>query len=500
MNDWGHMVLSYLSACLSVSVVNFHIHHDFLTVGDRDFIFGMHAHLMSHFQMTPRIVTLPYKLLIYANHLSIADKFMRSLVEPQRTPTSRPASQDTEDDWMDGDTDEGSEEEMAGPADGSDVDMRDVTVSEEGKEKQSAINNQDELCKPGVVCDATPTAEPVESEKTFPNSPKDVHINMHEHLKLGDQTASNQEKNESSSRDGCGELSQTQISKTSSEEDELSQTQISKTSSEEDTSYNSIPLHVKYRDVFLKEYLECPPSFRVGFECQVCEYSSKNTYHRNVYAVEHVESVHTNERAKRKEQIRQRTICQFCGKDIVPSKYLKHLRALHPEEAKSVLPNSKEKCKGDEVKKCLYCSKEFDCSVSLDKYNRHINNHMKRRPPRAPKRDPMQCGICGKVLSNKYSYRNHMDAHNNAQPPKYFCDQCPKSFNQYPKYYAHMCFHRFGRRYKCEQCGKGFLHKHHLDNHILSHSDDMPFMCNHCGRQFRMKHHLVAHIKRVHKE
>ena len=63
-NDWGILFLSCLSLCLLVclivclSVVNFNLCYSFLTVRDRDFIFGIHTPLMTPFQMTPRSTTL----------------------------------------------------------------------------------------------------------------------------------------------------------------------------------------------------------------------------------------------------------------------------------------------------------------------------------------------------------------------------------------------------------------------------------------------------------
>ena len=54
---------------LCLSFVNFNICYNFWTVGDRDFIFGMHTHLLMPFQMTPRslicdLLTFVLKIVI----------------------------------------------------------------------------------------------------------------------------------------------------------------------------------------------------------------------------------------------------------------------------------------------------------------------------------------------------------------------------------------------------------------------------------------------------
>ena len=60
----GILFLSYLFVCLFIflSVVNFYFCYNFLTVRERDFIFGMHTSLMTAFQMTTRSMTLTLTL------------------------------------------------------------------------------------------------------------------------------------------------------------------------------------------------------------------------------------------------------------------------------------------------------------------------------------------------------------------------------------------------------------------------------------------------------
>ena len=61
----GILFLSCLSVCLSV--VNFNLRYNFWTVGDRDFIFGMHTPLMMPFPNDTKVndlvtLTLTLKL------------------------------------------------------------------------------------------------------------------------------------------------------------------------------------------------------------------------------------------------------------------------------------------------------------------------------------------------------------------------------------------------------------------------------------------------------
>ena len=52
----GYLVF-VLSVCHSVLKKNFNFNHNFWTIRDRDFIFGMYIELMKPFQMTPKLIT-----------------------------------------------------------------------------------------------------------------------------------------------------------------------------------------------------------------------------------------------------------------------------------------------------------------------------------------------------------------------------------------------------------------------------------------------------------
>ena len=75
-NFWGILFLSCLSVCQSVCLSvcgsvtlwqkNFNLGHNFWTVRDKDFIFGIHTQLMKSFQMIPRSMKLlPWLLPLF---------------------------------------------------------------------------------------------------------------------------------------------------------------------------------------------------------------------------------------------------------------------------------------------------------------------------------------------------------------------------------------------------------------------------------------------------
>ena len=261
-----------------------------------------------------------------------------------------------------------------------------------------------------------------------------------------------------------------------------------------DSQLDKEPLHLRYREDFLKAFLEYG-SFKVGFECTKCEsLCLRGHIFNNVNgALKHVEKVHTMERVQKKSVCENsKVLCNHCGEYISSTYYNRHVQRVHPDAVQDFIPHEKK------WKTCLTCSVVFDCTVRKAEYNKHVL-HCRNHPFKVVrnKNIPRQCDICGKVVR---FLSKHKETHFNDEVPKYFCPDCPKSFTVKANFVNHMRLHKIGRNFKCEQCGKSFVLKHHLKNHMLSHTDEMPFKCSYCGRRFRMKHQLKAHVERIHEK
>ncbi|RXG67190.1 Zinc finger protein 26 [Armadillidium vulgare] len=88
------------------------------------------------------------------------------------------------------------------------------------------------------------------------------------------------------------------------------------------------------------------------------------------------------------------------------------------------------------------------------------------------KKNPLQCGICGLIICNKWNLTLHMRVHNN------------------------------DRRYKCDQCSASFIIAHDLKKHTLAHAGIKPtYKCRFCDKTYTSSHcFLETHEKSFHKK
>lgn len=111
-----------------------------------------------------------------------------------------------------------------------------------------------------------------------------------------------------------------------------------------------------------------------------------------------------------------------------------------------------------------------------------------------------QCGLCGRVLSNKKRLRGHLMQHVTTKPRPYTCPLCEFSFLEYSSLYRHMKGqHKDAKPYLCQTCGKGFALPSELKNHTKEHRDRGGLhMCNQCGKTFAVEGNLQWHYSTVH--
>lgn len=151
--------------------------------------------------------------------------------------------------------------------------------------------------------------------------------------------------------------------------------------------------------------------------------------------------------------------CEYCHKEFSdPVKLICHRRNKHPESEDSA--NAKYSC--------AECGMKF---VVRGNFVRHLRVHERMRDARPA------CGVCGKILANKYSLATHMRTHSKESYNK--CDICDKAFVSKYTLTDHMRrIHEecgTGRDKVCEICGRSFFTKAELNYHTKSHTGERPY-------------------------
>ena len=112
------------------------------------------------------------------------------------------------------------------------------------------------------------------------------------------------------------------------------------------------------------------------------------------------------------------------------------------------------------------------------------------------------CDTCGQALSTRHGLRMHKLVHKD-ESKSIACSRCEKSFRHLSTYRKHIArVHEFApeKRLKCNCCGKMFNHMEGLKRHMKKfHSDEKPqYQCDLCPLAFVFNYDLNKHKKRVH--
>uniref|UniRef100_A0A1B0CR93 Putative c2h2-type zn-finger protein n=1 Tax=Lutzomyia longipalpis TaxID=7200 RepID=A0A1B0CR93_LUTLO len=162
-------------------------------------------------------------------------------------------------------------------------------------------------------------------------------------------------------------------------------------------------------------------------------------------------------------------ICNMCGKKFKhTTPYKKHM-AIHHKPKKHDRPH-----------KCANCGKSFPDELTL-------KNHAL-----AHEKSPFLCPICGKIVQQLPSFRNHMETHNEDNP--YECDVCKKCFKVKTNLRLHMAIHATEKPFSCNQCPLRFTRRDKLKRHTLTHTGEKPYPCKFCDKQFNRSHILKTHL------
>ncbi|KAJ8048069.1 hypothetical protein HOLleu_00237 [Holothuria leucospilota] len=102
-----------------------------------------------------------------------------------------------------------------------------------------------------------------------------------------------------------------------------------------------------------------------------------------------------------------------------------------------------------------------------------------------------QCQICGKILSNRSSLRQHNAIHVRAGTKPFKCQYCNKGFSRKYCVLRHEKKHR-GEVYKCRYCEKVYTDPSTRVRHEKMHPEDI-HVCQYCGKKVRSRVRLLEH-------
>ena len=216
----------------------------------------------------------------------------------------------------------------------------------------------------------------------------------------------------------------------------------------------------------------------------------------------------------------QHKLSQVCEIEGFASEFavMAHLRKVHgPKEQ---LTCEEESCGGRTFKnigaltyhkeKCH--TEKAPCAVCGTTDYSILKNHMVSKHPRPC--EPKACDQCGKVFTNKVSFKNHIKkGHTGADivgstmwgKAKLLSDydkncQCGLNLPTYiAKINHYKLFHlEYEKCDKCEKIVQSITDGHHKCSKPVKKPLTAPIVCNYCGKDFNSEGGIAYHVKTVH--
>jgi len=167
-----------------------------------------------------------------------------------------------------------------------------------------------------------------------------------------------------------------------------------------------------------------------------------------------------------------------------------------------------------------------DCGVVMPTKHQFVR-HVNTQHGTAFQESNVPCEICGKLVKNKYTLKQHVKLVHEKKKGEFACDQCGKVLKSKGSLDYHKRTHTGEFAYRCDECGRGHMrydkmmeclaehqgiHKYqcphceyksnqlgYYKKHLTTHSDAKPFTCPICGHNSSTSTNLNGHTKKVHK-
>lgn len=206
------------------------------------------------------------------------------------------------------------------------------------------------------------------------------------------------------------------------------------------------------------------------FKCKIClanfgndaDLRSHKLVHNEKKAIDMIEDS-KNQTIKRRTLCRTRCLCDVCGKMILTSQILSHL-------------------KSHGIFKCVLCKQIF-------KNDEELHEHQK-----VEQSGTFQCMICQDIFNTLQSFTLHNFKHNNL----YICPLCEFTTEVRQSIICHIMRHEGKFKWVCQICNKGFLTRATLSLHEELHLDIKKYTCKFCNKKFSVKRYLTTHMKLNH--
>ena len=146
--------------------------------------------------------------------------------------------------------------------------------------------------------------------------------------------------------------------------------------------------------------------------------------------------------------------------------------------------------------KCPICEGEHPLENIESHYERCVKLKMRKRQLQSDKCEQV-CDTCGKTITTKSGYRQHIQSHLRKGASKeeeesseianlyHYCDQCGKRFTKPYLLKMHIKSVHENVQYPCSSCPLIFADYFKLNRHKLQvHSTDEKYQCKYCGKRF----------------
>lgn len=181
------------------------------------------------------------------------------------------------------------------------------------------------------------------------------------------------------------------------------------------------------------------------------------------------------------------------GEILEPDKYANYIAPVRPVSPPyytqtHIVGGKRKKSKEKKQYNCKTCKFKFTSKIWLIK-------HEKMHENMEDKAKLYKCNICGRELSQKVNYDDHMAAHAGRRP--YICDQCGMDFTWYHAFYRHQQRHKNGSKaFPCHLCHRTYNNSWNLSRHLKEiHSSKQSYRCDICDEVFEKKNLYEYHMR-----